>query len=128
METVETARQARYLAQLQTGAHSDGDLCQAAGAAYHALGTAAGLLAGTQSQPAQSQAGRAMDDAVLGSCFDRGRAGADDCGANRSDDAEGLYHQYSSQAAQYLSTPGRAQARSRLRLMRITAITLGTNA
>ena len=49
VEVVETARQARYLAQLQAGAYPDGDLCQTARADHYALGTAAGLLAGTQS-------------------------------------------------------------------------------
>ena len=87
---METAWQARYLAQLQAGAHPDGTLCQTAGADYHALGTAAGLLAGTQSQPAQSHTGRAMDDAVSGSGLDRSGTSSHHCGANCPNDADGL--------------------------------------
>ncbi len=47
VETVETAWQARYLAQLQAGAHSDGTLCQTARAGDHTLAGADRLLAST---------------------------------------------------------------------------------
>ena len=106
MEIVETARQAGYLAQLQTGAHPDGILCQTAGTGHHALARAAGLLAGAQSQPAQSQTGGRVDDAVLGPGLDGRGAGANRGGADSPDDADRLYHQFPTQEAQHLSTPG----------------------
>src|SRR5439155_19907000 len=62
-----------------------------------------------------------MDDALPGSRLDGFGAGANHRGTNSPDDADWLYHQFPSQEAQYLSTPGRSQAGSRLRLMRIRA-------
>src|SRR6266536_6076636 len=62
-----------------------------------------------------------MDDAVPGSGLDRPGPSTHDRRANSPDDADGLYHQFPSQEAQYLSTPGRSQAGSWLRLMSITA-------
>src|SRR2546421_218996 len=66
VEAVETRGQARYVGQLQTGAHLDGNLCQTAWPAHHALADPHRLLASSQPQSASSQTGGRVDDSLPG--------------------------------------------------------------